>query len=54
MLAAIVAQRQAALVAAAVALETAEDAGGSTTGPKRRANAARGTSTRSARRQGST
>jgi hypothetical protein len=53
MLAAIVAQRQAALVAATVPPKAPDDAGGSTTGPKRRANSARGTSTRSARQQGS-
>jgi hypothetical protein len=53
LLAAIVAQRQAALAAAALAADPPEDARDSTTGAKRHANPARGTSSRSARPQGS-
>jgi hypothetical protein len=50
-LAAIVAQRRAALVAAAVTGESADGAGGSNTGPKRDVKSPRGSTTRSARRQ---
>jgi hypothetical protein len=50
-LAAIVAQRRAALVAAAVTGESADGAGGSNTGPKRGVKSPRGSTTRSARRQ---
>jgi hypothetical protein len=52
MLAAIVAQRRAALVPVTVTAESREDAGTSTTGPKRSAKSARGSSGRPARRQG--
>jgi len=50
-LAAIVAQRRAALVAAAVTRESPDDAGGASTGPKRGVKSPRGSTTRSARRQ---
>jgi hypothetical protein len=49
-LAAIVAERRAALVAAAVTSESPDDAGGANTRPKRGVKSPRGSTTRSARR----